>query len=835
MLLQRKLSLTTRLLLRVVVGLLPVIALVVAAMSIQHFRGEDLRNDLEMRRVGEGVLTEFLAFRRAAEGVALARELEAEAAARLAGVSSGLERLLDPHHGHVPRGLDAARESVRTLAARVEEARSAEGFTRLRPEIDATGQLIEVVVAECAAHFGDAVKGFVDQSLMARTVVATLLILVLLGVLLFAYQTIRRFVEPLKRAVALARRIGRGAPLDDAPADPREDTGNVLSTMREMHADLQRYRRDVTAYQAGLQDKVAELATSQASLEEVHRLARIGTWNWQPAQGAAHWSAQLRTNLGLGGASPAPSLRVFLRVVPRDERAALVDEFRILLHGPGERSCEHHALVGGDAPRVLLHRVRSEHDAEGTLTRMFATVQDISERRRASDEIRRLSRYDALTRLPNRALLGERLATAIADHERVAVLFINIDRFRRINASLGQGVGDRVLVALAQRLVDATRALVPGEAGGERSAFVARFGGDEFVVVFRELATREEVAVCATRLIADLTTPLQIDAEELAVAVHVGIALGPDDAREASTLIGHAASASVLTRQAGLNRFHFFTADMNDEVAARLRVERDLRQAIDAGDQFFLVYQPKVDLRSGDLVGVEALIRWHHPVRGVLAPGAFIELAEEFGLIASIGCWVVREVCTQLARWQAAGLQPLPVAINISGSCFHNEMFAAGLAEVCAGHGVDPALIVVEITESVLMDGAEASTRTLSALSKAGFRLSIDDFGTGYSSLAYLHRFPIDEIKIDRSFVCRIGNHGGERTIVAAILALGHNLAMKVVAEGVETDAQLRALRELGCEQAQGYLFARPLGAEVIAEMLRASPRFEVGRTLRAA
>ncbi len=822
------LSLTTRLVLRLAAVVLPVLAMVAIAMVIEYANGERLHERARQHDSVETLRAEFVAFSAAIHQAIDSGQLGAEAPAALKRSVVNLANFAA--QGDASRRAQVAplQAVLGQLVARLDADQSGVELNRLHPDIDAASSLVEEILRAEDERFDKAVESFLEQGTTTRRTVSALLVVVALGVVWFSLQTARRFAVPLSRATALAARISAGEKVDNFIVDPRRDVGTLLTTMRRMQQNIERYRQESAAHEAGLRANLAELAASRANLEEASTLAQIGNWDWDLASGERQWSRQLCINVGIDPDGAAPSLRSFLRTVPGGDRQRLIGELRVLMAIPGERSVDHSALVPGAKSRVLLHRARSECDERGRVVRVHGTVQDISERRRASEEIHRRTLYDSLTRLPNRALLTQRLQAELGGPGKVAVLFINIDRFRRINASLGHATGDLVLASLAQRLVDTTRAISAESEAQGHSGFVARFGGDEFVVVMAGLDGPRAAAGCARRLVAALTAPLLIEGHDLVVAVHIGIAVGHDDAADAAVLVGHAATACSLARQSGLNMFRFFTTGMNAATAHRLEMEIDLRHAIANGDQFFLEYQPKVEMDSGLPVGVEALIRWHHPVRGVVMPGQFIALAEELDLLVPISGWVIDEVCVQLARWRAAGINPVPVAINLSGTSFRNRRLSSILSETCARHGVSPALITIEITETMLMDQAIATRETLAALHDVGFRLSVDDFGTGYSSLAYLHRFPIDELKIDRSFVSELGAGNGELAIAATIIALGQNLGMDVIAEGVETVGQARALRRLGCRLMQGYLFSRPAAPEAIGEMLRSGKRLEL-------
>jgi diguanylate cyclase (GGDEF)-like protein/PAS domain S-box-containing protein len=452
--------------------------------------------------------------------------------------------------------------------------------------------------------------------------------------------------------------------------------------------------------------------------------------------------------------------------------------------------------------------VSAVRESGGALSYYICTSIDISDRKKSEERIRFLAEHDVLTELPNRSLCVERLRLALQQAarsgQRVAVLFIDLDRFKNINDSLGHHIGDGLLRSVAHRLQEAVRV-------GDT---VSRQGGDEFVVVLNGVADGEEVAeIVEQRLIPLIRQPHQIDGAELHVSCSVGIAVYPDDGRDIDDLMRHADAAMYEAKAGGRNAARFFSEDMTRRAEARLRLEECLRHAL-ANEEFRLVYQPRVAAASGALLGAEGLLRWHSPALGTVSPAQFIPVAEETGLIVPIGEWVIDEACRQMARWRRQGLRPLPLSINLSVVQLRDPGLVAALGASLQRHGVPPGTLEMEITESTLMANVEAYQDKLNAIRALGVLLSIDDFGTGYSSLNYLNRFPLDKLKIDRSFIHDMLDDPGALAITKAIIGLGHTLGLKVVAEGVETEQELKTLRAAGCDELQGYYFARPLTAE---------------------
>jgi diguanylate cyclase (GGDEF)-like protein len=442
-----------------------------------------------------------------------------------------------------------------------------------------------------------------------------------------------------------------------------------------------------------------------------------------------------------------------------------------------------------------------------------ASLSTAIRRLQAEERLAHLAQFDALSGLPNRALLEDRLDNAIAQARRrdchVGVLFVDLDRMKLVNDSLGHHLGDALIRQVSERLHGAVRA-------GDT---VGRISGDEFGVVLAELIRPDDAAIVALKILEGFAAPFDLEGNETFVTASIGIAAFAQDGENAATLLKNADMAMYRAKESGRNGYCFFTADMNARTQARMQLNTDLRRALERGE-FNLHYQTKVDLGTGGLRGLEALLRWSHPERGMVSPAEFIPVLEDSGLIVPVGEWVVAEACAQIARWQALGRRPVPVAVNLSAKQFHRGDLASGIRRALEASKVSPDLLELEITESYLMENPDEAIRTLHALREAGLKIFVDDFGTGYSSLAYLARFPLSALKIDRAFVKSVDSDPTSAAIVRAVINMAQNLRMEVVAEGVETEQQATHLRLYGCHQAQGFLFGRPAPAAEITPRL---------------
>jgi len=508
----------------------------------------------------------------------------------------------------------------------------------------------------------------------------------------------------------------------------------------------------------------------------------------------------------------------------------LTDVFQIIdgvTHKPSpnplELAVQQNKVVGLSANCILIRRDGYEsaiedssapiHDRDGQVTGAVIVFHDVSMAREMVLEMSHRAQHDTLTDLPNRMMLNDRLTQGISlarrNRHQLAVLFLDLDGFKHINDSLGHAIGDKLLQSVAERLSACIR----------KSDTISRQGGDEFVILLPEVAHSADAAVSATKIIAELKKTHSIGEHRLHVTVSIGISTYPDHGENAETLVKNADTAMYHAKQCGRDNYQFFTPDMSLRAVERQSLEGQLRYALER-QELLLHYQPKVNLKTGAITGVEALIRWQHPERGLLLPGQFLTIAEDTGMIVAIGQWVLREACRQTREWLDAGIPAVPMAVNISSQEFRSEQFLEAVQVAMKNTHLDPKYLELELTETVLMRHAESTTYALGQLKAIGMRLAVDDFGTGYSSLSYLTRFPIDSLKLDQSFLHNIIASSKDAIVVRAVISMANSLKLRVVAEGLETPEQLAFLQAHGCDEGQGYYFSRPVSAQRFAKLL---------------
>ena len=588
-----------------------------------------------------------------------------------------------------------------------------------------------------------------------------------------------------------------------------------------------REQRLKAAYEAAESESAASRTLAQ-QLARTQRIARIGNWEWVRASNSVVCSGEVFRILGVTATQIGLRPDAILRLVHPDDRRSFKRWLMLLARGralPG-----HDVRIGGpDGEQRHVHVLAEPLlSAAGTVTGVAGTIQDATERTRAIQQIHRLAYFDAITELPNRSRFDEKLAktldTARRDGTSFAIMYLDLDQFKRINDTLGHAVGDDLLRVIAQRL---TRGLRPDDIAGlphpqslERD--VCRHGGDEFIVLLNGVSSEQDAARAATRLLAMLAQPIILGTHEVFVSASIGIVLYPRDGAELDILLKNADVAMYHAKAQGRSRYFFYQDSMRAASAQRLSLEHDLRKALE-GEQFELYYQPQIEIRTGRIVGIEALIRWNHPTLGMLGPAHFIGAAEEAGLIMAIWEWVLVAALIQHNAWLADGLPAVTIAVNLSSVQFSDPALAQRVEEIARVVGVPLDYLELEVTESMLLVDADLALRTLTALRAMGVKIAIDDFGTGYSSLSYLRRLPLDKLKLDQSFIRDAGQNEGDVAITRAIIAMAHSLKLSVVAEGVETQAQIDLLLSLGCTMVQGFMLGRPLPAAATAKLLRES------------
>jgi diguanylate cyclase (GGDEF)-like protein/PAS domain S-box-containing protein len=589
---------------------------------------------------------------------------------------------------------------------------------------------------------------------------------------------------------------------------------------------------DSRGYVIGVQGMfwdVTELTRAQEELEATQRRyalalagANDGIWDWNLATNEVFYSTRWKSMLGCREDEIEPDPEEWMkRVHPGDLERLKADLATHLAGRTAHFENEHRVLHKERAYRWVLARGIAIRDASGKPARMAGSLTDVTDRKRAEEELAHQAFYDALTDLPNRLLFLDRLSQAIRRARRrggrlFAILFLDLDRFKDVNDSLGHAVGDLLLTTIARRLEACVR---PGDT-------VARLGGDEFTILIDDMRQAEDAVNVAQRIQRDLTQPFNLNGHEVFTSVSIGIAPGaPEDGPE--DLLRDADTAMYRAKERGKNRYEVFDKAMHSRAVARLQLETDLRRALER-EEFRVFYQPIVSLRTDSIVGFEALVRWKHPQRDLVPPSEFLPLAEETGLIIPIDLWVVREACRQTRAWQERYPQDpaLSINVNLSSKHFGQTALVDRIDEILRDTRLNPETLRVEITESVIMEESKAINEVLSRLKAMRLQLYLDDFGTGYSSLGYLHRFPIDSLKIHHSFVGQLGGGDHQGELVRTITTLAGNLNMGVVAEGVETEAQLAELRQLHCERVQGFLFSRPVSAEAAEALLASRPRW---------
>ena len=554
---------------------------------------------------------------------------------------------------------------------------------------------------------------------------------------------------------------------------------------------------------------VAALATSQAKLVEAQRLAGLTAWEWDIGRDLLSWSNQTFHDFGLE--SDIVSIESFWQLVHPDDRQLVRHAFVAALKGQKSFGQDFRVLLPNGAVKFFHCQAQTQYGSDGRATYMAGSAQDITERKRMEDEVRKLALYDPLTGLPNRLLFREELERAMLRAKRsgtmIGVLFLDLDKFKRINDSLGHDNGDHLLREIAARLRHSAR--------GEE--VVARFGGEEVTMLIGPLKNADEASRVAQRIVRAFAEPVQLQGQELFASTSIGISLYPTDATDASELIKNADTAMYAAKSMGRNGYQFYDRSMNESTLAKLEFDVAMRRGLSRGE-FVLHYQPRIDTRTNQVAGCEALIRWNHPVQGLILPGQFIGIAEESGFIIPMGKWVIDQACWRQRAWRDMGLPRIPIAVNLSALHFVRPEIVADIHEALTRHGLEGRDLELEVTETVFMQDTAVSAGILGDLSAMGIKVIIDDFGVGFSSMNYLQRMPVNALKIDRSFVSQAPHNNRNGAIVKAIVAMATSLELGVIAEGVETAEEEEFLMRIGCHEMQGYWFGHPVPEKEFAQ-----------------
>jgi diguanylate cyclase (GGDEF)-like protein/PAS domain S-box-containing protein len=571
------------------------------------------------------------------------------------------------------------------------------------------------------------------------------------------------------------------------------------------------------------------LQENQAKLSESQKIANLGHWEWDVKNNQAEWSDQLYMILGKAPETCRPSYASFLQVVHPQDRAMVNRAIGYAVEKVESYSLEHRILLSDGVERNVISQGRALSGVSGQVLKVRSVVQDVTERKQAEDRIYHLAYYDNLTGLPNRDMFKEYasrlLNAAQRDGTKAAVILMDLDRFKRINDSLGHNAGDELLKEVATRINNCVRQsdlIAKLHNIDDLPYSLARPGGDEFMLLVRGLERTEGVANFVQRLLNEMSQPVFTKEHEIYVSASIGIALFPSDGEQQDTLLSNADIALGHAKEAGGGCFRFYAKEMNQWANERINLEARLNRAIE-NDELQLYYQPQISLINGQTVGFEALLRWQPEGGKLIPPNDFIPIAEETGLILDIGAWVLNRACQQLKSWQTQGYSLVPVAVNLSARQFTEQDLVKMIVTELNSADLSPELLELELTERVIMRDVEENRIKLQSLKDIGVKLSVDDFGTGYSSMNYLKRFPLDVLKIDRSFVKDLESDTNDEAIIRAIVALSKGLGLTTIAEGVETEQQRQLLRSIGCDLMQGYLVSRPVPAEAAASFLATS------------
>jgi diguanylate cyclase (GGDEF)-like protein len=580
-------------------------------------------------------------------------------------------------------------------------------------------------------------------------------------------------------------------------------------------------------------EQLQELQKSESRLDNAQRIAHLGNWEWNLNNNEIYLSEQLYQMLEMRRGVTKLSYRGFLSKLPHGERKEFRHWIHCLVHG-NQKDLHYswnHSISQSDGRYLdVQHQAEVFYDENGAAKMVSGTVLDVTELKRAQDKILHMAHFDSLTGLANRNVFRERVEVAMERAKRRdiigAVLFLDLDNFKRINDTYGHSIGDQLLQEVARRLAHTLRSSDSICDMHLHSAtdlnMIARLGGDEFTVLLPEIRHIKSAENVARRILDSMEFCINLSGHEFVVTSSIGIAIFPDHGEDVESLLKNCDAAMYCVKHAGKNGYELFVKSMNVVVKRRLEMETCLRRAMD-DNELSLNYQPQVDIQTGRIIGVEALLRWNSAELGMVSPVEFIPVAEESGLISPIGEWVLREACRQIKKWRDDGLPEIRIAVNLSVRQFAKQSIDKLVSQVLLETGLPVHCLELEITENMLMDDVEGAVETLHKLKALGVYLAIDDFGTGYSSLSYLKRFPIDKLKVDRSFITNVTTDSGDASVTQAIIAMAHSMGLTVTAEGVEEASQLAFLRQNNCEEVQGYYFSKPLTTGDMEHLLQSS------------
>ncbi len=568
-----------------------------------------------------------------------------------------------------------------------------------------------------------------------------------------------------------------------------------------------------------------ELNRSEHRLARTQELAELGNWEYDFLQDSFHCSPEASRLLGLNEQQQI-NYEDFFSSVIRKESLEVKEKFDIAIKTKNPFTNNYKIILPGGTQRHILNRGEIFFNEDGVAEMMLGAVQNVTQLKNAEEEIRLLAFYDGLTGLANRTLFMDRLDHELSLSKRhnkhFAILFLDLDQFKRINDTYGHHIGDLLLKTVSEILQKCIRNTdTTARPLGENSeSLIARLGGDEFIIMLSDIHEPGNAAIVARRILQEIQTNYDLEGHDITVTTSIGISVFPADGEDAEILLKHADSAMYHAKDRGRNNYQFFEKSLNVVVLERLSLEQGIRNGLEKGE-FILYYQPQLDLSDNSIVGAEALIRWVHPQKGMIPPDKFIPIAEESGLIIDINKWVIQTACKQNDEWRATGLKPIRIAVNLSGYKLASQNIIQVIRDALQEAGLDAKYLEVEITENVLMRDTEEAVWILEQMKDLSLSIALDDFGTGFSSLSYLTSFPVDIIKIDRSFVMGCTTQKNNLVIIKAIIAMGHSLGMKIVAEGIETEEQLELLKGFGADEGQGYYFSPPVPQAEFAKLLK--------------